>query len=58
MANNAVNESIKRAKENGINFLTPGYFAVSKVDVNNIHDITMVDPYVAGTDIFIDGYEE
>lgn len=60
MANNAVDESIKRAKENGIEFLTPDYFAVSKVDVNNIHDIKIMpfDPYLAYTDINIGGYEE
>lgn len=58
MANNAVDESIKKAKENGINFLTPGCFTVLKVDINNIHDITMGDPYLACTDIWIGGYEE
>lgn len=58
MANNAVDESIKRAKENGINFLIHDDFMVLKVDVNNIHDITMGDPHLAYTDIWIGGCEE
>lgn len=58
IANNAVNESIKRAKENDVNFLNPNVFRVLKVDVNNIHDIKRLDLYCAGTDIWIGGYEE
>lgn len=58
MANNAVDESIKKAEENNIGFIGLTDFKVIKIDVNNIHDIKLFDNYCFGTDIWIDGYEE